>query len=89
MKADMASLLTTIQHKIDIGLDINQLWATFTDLLHDSINRHIPHKLAKTRDKLQRITPEIKQLIRKRDRLYKKKKKSNNEDDINRYKKKK
>jgi len=37
---------------------------------------HIPHKTAKQKDCLPWITPNIRKLIRRRDRLYKKKKQS-------------
>ena len=40
-----------------------------------SVNKHIPHKVFKRKDKLPWITQELKSLIRKR--AYKKKKKSN------------
>ena len=74
MKTDMSILLTTIQHKVVVGTDVNQLWDTFTDTLQESINNHIPQKIAKAKDKFPWITKEIKQMIKRRDRMYKRKK---------------
>ena len=49
-------LLATIQHKVVVGTDVNQLWDTFTDTLQESINNHIPQKIAKANDKFPWIT---------------------------------
>jgi hypothetical protein len=51
------------------------------DLKEASVNKHIPHKVCKRKDKLPWITQELKSLIRKRDRAYKTKKKSNHPQD--------
>ena len=75
MKTDMSILLTTIQHKVVVGTDVTQLWDIFTDTLQESINNHIPQKIAKAKDKFPWITKEIKQMIKRRDRMYKRKKK--------------
>ena len=47
MKTDMSILLATIQHKVVVGTYVNQLWDTFSDTLQESINNHIPQKIAK------------------------------------------
>ena len=51
-----------------------------------SVNKHILHKVCKGKDKLPWITQELKSLIRKRDRAYKKKKKSNHPQDTKKFK---
>ena len=89
MKTDMSILLATIQHKVVVGTDVNQLWDTFTDTLQERINNHIPQKIAKAKDKFPWITKEIKQMIKRRDRMYKINKKSNHQGDINMFKKEK
>ena len=89
MKTDMSILLATIQHKVVVGTDVNQLWDTFTDTLQESIINHIPQKIAKAKDKFPWITKEIKHMIKRRDKMYKRKKKSNHPGDINKFKKEK
>ena len=89
MKTDMSILLATIQHKVVVGTDVNQLWYTFTDTLQESINNRIPQKIAKAKDKFPWITKEKNQMIKGRDRMYKRKKKSNHQGDINKFKKEK
>jgi hypothetical protein len=48
----------------------------FTDDLEQSINRNIPHKITKQKNKCPWISAEIKKLMKRRDRLYKKYRKS-------------
>ena len=87
IRSDLSFLLETIQNKLLVGADVNQLWDTFTNNLQESINNHVPQKIAKSKDEFQWITKEIKQMIRRRDRMYKRKNKSNHQDDINKFKK--
>ena len=75
IRSDLSLLLETIQNKVLVGADVNQLWDTFTNNLQESINNHVPQKIAKSKDKFPWITKEIKQMIRRRDRMYKRKKK--------------
>ena len=56
--------------------DTEELWNSFRDSLLEGINVFIPHKTAKARRGLPYISREIRQLIRKRDRLYDKIKKT-------------
>ena len=52
----MSLLLETIQNKVLVGADVNQLWDTFTNNLQESINNYVPQKIAKSKDKFPRIT---------------------------------
>ena len=62
------------------------MWDNFATSLGESITTNIPHKTAKKKDGCPWITSDIKRLIRRRDRAYKRKKKSGDSRDINRYK---
>jgi 23S rRNA A2030 N6-methylase RlmJ len=53
-----------------------ELWDYFKKELEDSIDENIPQKTAKIKDGNPWITRDIKRLIRKRDRLYKKNKRN-------------
>jgi len=68
------------------GQNVEQLWQAFRSALKTSINCHIPHKTARPKDSSPWITKEIKQMIRRRDRLYKRKKKSNDPSHIKKFK---
>jgi hypothetical protein len=57
------------------GNSTQELWDYFKKELEDSIDENIPQKTAKIKDGNPWITRDIKRLIRKRDRLYKKQKK--------------
>ncbi|VDI17481.1 Hypothetical predicted protein [Mytilus galloprovincialis] len=58
------------------GNSVEELWLLFKSKLNQSVNNHIPHKTAKQKDSLPWLTPNIRKLIHRRDRLYKKKQKS-------------
>ncbi|VDI21854.1 Hypothetical predicted protein [Mytilus galloprovincialis] len=58
------------------GSSVEELWLLFKSKHNQSVNNHIPHKTAKQKDSLPWLTPNIRKLIHRRDRLYKKKKKS-------------
>ncbi|CAC5407296.1 unnamed protein product [Mytilus coruscus] len=58
------------------GCSAEELWLLFKSKLNQSVTNHIPHKIAKQKDSLPWLTPNVRKLIHHRDRLYKKKKKS-------------
>ena len=47
----------------------NELWEGLKAAINKGIDRHIPHKVCKSKDNLLWITPRIRKLIKKRDRL--------------------
>ena len=53
---------------------INELWNEFKAAIHSLADKYIPSKLAKSKDSLPYLTPEIKKLITKRDRLFRERK---------------
>ena len=69
------------------GEHIEALWEKFSTVLQQSIDNHIPHKNTKKKDSFPWITKEIKQKIKRRDRMYQKKKKSNDPVHISNFKK--
>ena len=71
----------TYSHK-----SINDIWDTFQVALEKSSSLNIPFKTAKRKDGSPWITDEIRKLIKKRDRLYKKKKKSADKGHIEKFK---
>jgi divalent metal cation (Fe/Co/Zn/Cd) transporter len=53
-------------------LTVEDHWKKFKEKLYSLIDRHIPKKKTRKIRKLAYITPEIKKLIRRRNRTYKK-----------------
>ena len=56
--------------------DANQLWILFRDNLTTAKNKFIPSKTSKPRDGLPWITPSLKKMMRKRDKMFQKHKTS-------------
>ena len=48
---------------------VEYIWNIFKNELENGVNKCIPHKTASTEAKLPWITPEIKHLMRRRDRV--------------------
>ena len=63
----------------NIGESVNSTWTYFQKDLDNSIKNKIPHTTAQTKDGYPWINRDLKRLIRKGDRSYKRKKKSGNE----------
>ena len=76
MKEEITETHKNIQKLEANGGTVEELWLLFKTRLNQSVIDHIPHKTAKQKDSLPWITPNIRKLIRRRDRLYKKKKQS-------------
>ena len=80
----MKDRLKTVKEEIEAmfhnGSSTQQLWDYCKTELDDSIDKNIPQKMANTKDGNPWITRDIKRLIRKRDRLYKKQKKNKNQE---------
>ncbi len=53
-----------------------ELWSLFKSKLNHSISTHIPHKTSKPKDSLPWLSQDVRRLIHRRDRLYKRKKKT-------------
>ena len=69
------------------GKNVEQLWTEFKDKIHSLMNEHIPTKLIRgNKNKKPWISKEVKSLIRKRNKQYKKYKKTKDKIDIKRYK---
>jgi len=69
------------------GKNVEQLWTEFKDKIHSLMNEHIPTKLIRgNKNKKPWISKEVKSLIRKRNKQYKKYKKTKDKMDLKRYK---
>jgi ATP-dependent helicase YprA (DUF1998 family) len=78
MKEELAGLMDKLNELDNIKTCTNEMWCVFKNHLEEIVKKHVPHKIAKTKESLPWITPDIRKLIRKRDRLYKQNKKSGN-----------
>ena len=67
----------------NIGESVNSTWTYFQTNLDNSIKNILPHTTAQTKDGYPWINRDLKRLIRKGDRSYKRKKKSGNKADKN------
>ena len=75
LKADMAKTVDEIDK--DNKCDVERLWLTFKNALEKGIKDHIPHKLCKLQNSQPWINNNIRQMIKRRDRFYKKFKTTN------------
>ena len=65
------------------GKNVEQLWTEFKDKIHSLMNEHIPTKLIHgNKNKKPWISKEVKSLIRKRNKQYKKYKKTKDKMDL-------
>ena len=76
MRLELGETYNKIKDLAVLGRDAEELWTVFKTYLNRSIDSHISHKLARVKNSLPWISPEIRRLIHRRDRLYKRKKKS-------------
>jgi hypothetical protein len=86
VKTDLKNTHATAKRLYDEDASANEIWNHFTSALEDSINRNIPYKTARKKDGCPWITTDIRRLIKRRDRAYRKKKKSGDKSDTLRYK---
>ena len=60
--------------------DVEELWIEFKTALLEARDIFVPSKLTRGKTGKPWVSPELKKLLRRKDRLYKKKKKSNRDD---------
>jgi hypothetical protein len=66
--------------------DIQQAWEVFKNLLHDLMERHIPTKMLKgSKPSKPWVDKDVKRLVRRRNRCFKKQRRSKDPSDIKRY----
>ncbi|XP_078597679.1 uncharacterized protein LOC144873858 [Branchiostoma floridae x Branchiostoma japonicum] len=75
LRAAAEDLSTELQVKKS-SHSTDELWSTFKDKLLAAIKKFIPHKTARPQNNLPWITPNIRRLINKRDRKYRRMKKT-------------
>ena len=76
MRSDMKTTLNNVVTVSQNGGTADDMWNCFKNDLKQSITENIPQATAKAKRNLPWLSPEVKKLIRKRDRLYKRMKKS-------------
>ena len=70
---EMRKTLKEIQNlNIDVANEVNFLWDTFKSNLLRAVQQFVPHRTSTTRDRPPWITSEVKKLLQKRNRLFKK-----------------
>ena len=65
--------------------DVQELWDKFASRLEQGIDKYIPTRKAGTRDGFPWINQEIRRLMRKRDKLYKRMKRSGRPNDTKKF----
>jgi len=83
--SDVKAIYNEIMNMRNIGESVNSMWTYFQTNLDNSIKNNIPHKRAKYKDGYPWINRDLRRLIRKRYRSYKRKKKSGNKADKNKH----
>ena len=81
---DLLAAFMQIQTNIN-DKTVNEMWIEFKEAIGKAGDKHIPHRRTKSRDNLPWVTPQIRKLIRKRDKLSIRKKRQQKMglDDIN------
>ena len=87
MRTDMEEAAHTLEDQDKEGADVNTLWSTFKSLLNKSIDQHIPSFKLKSKNSLPWLTPQLKKLLKRKQRLYKKARSSNDWSPFRKYQK--
>ena len=85
LKHEMEDLHTNIKNKKH-SATTEELWLLFKNTLDAAVKKFIPHKHVRSKDTKPWITPALRRLIKKRDRLYKKMRKHGREEHEQAYK---
>ena len=70
LKKHISEFGRSLQSNFNFSTPVNQLWDNKTCELERAINKFIPHKTAKIKDRQPWINIKIRRLMRKRDKLY-------------------
>ena len=68
------------------GKNVNAAWAVFKGTIEDAIDRYIPLKLRRSKGRPPWLTSQVKNLINRKQRFWKKFSKTRNSDDFENYK---
>ena len=71
MREELKKLHEAIIEMDRTNTGVNGMWCAFKSKFEELIKKHVLHKTARTKDSLSWITSDVRKLIRKRDRLYK------------------
>ena len=86
IKEDLKTIQNTVNTMKEMHHSINSIWDHFQTSLEESIKRNVPIKNTRKKDGCPWITSDIKRLIRKRDRWYKRSRKSGHSGDNKKFK---
>lgn len=92
MEEETNDIRNILQSLLDITKEdksVKNTWNIFKKKLDESIKNNIPHKTAKNTDGCPQLNRYLKQLVKKRDRFYKRKNESSNHGGAVKYKKRK
>ena len=70
LKEHMSKYVDSVAHSTDCDLSIDDLWSSFREELTSGIMRFVPHRFTSSRNGLPYVSPSLKHLMRKRDRLH-------------------
>ena len=70
LKEHVSKYVVTVVHSADCDLSINVLWSSFQEELTSGIKRFILHRFTSSRSGLPYVSPSLKRLMKKRDRLH-------------------
>ena len=79
LRATMTNLHERIKEEKSTA-STEELWTLFRDKLQTAIKDHIPHKQARAKENKPWVSPALRRLIKKRDRVFKKMRKQGTEE---------
>ena len=86
LKADVNHIYDKIRLMNDAGKSVTSMWSFFRDGLEKSVNSNVPHKTARSKNGLPWVSQDLRRLIKKRDRAYRRMKKSAHASDTTKFK---
>ena len=86
VKQDLHNIHQCITKMDEENQSVESMWNIFLTKLQESIQKNIPQKKARKKDGCPWIKSDLRRLIRKRDRWYRRRKKSGNQQEAKKYK---
>lgn len=78
LKKDCSKISKKICDLINGNTNIEELWSIFKNLILESVANHVPAKMSRSKKSLPWINNNLRKMLKKKSRLYKKAKSSNN-----------
>jgi hypothetical protein len=70
LRSHMSSFATSFNRQFDEGSPVNTMWSAFKGELHSAMDKYIPTKMARSKDKAPWVTPELRKLLKKQTKLF-------------------